>query len=215
MRSSPTITPVSDPATVRRLGAFEDRYGLGAFDRLRALLAQPCVTFAEIAEQFGVTRERVRQWHLELMPEAPRGHARKRLCSILRQKRALLSDPLFRSFYRHARGHLGSSRFRPVAGREGFRKRLVELDRQMVLIKEAHRLRRESSTVAYSLNVGGATVAFIYYRLTESEFLFIPRHALPPSGTTFFDSRHSKYQRFRNAFAPAFAEVRAGDESTT
>jgi hypothetical protein len=215
MRSSPTFTLVSDPAAVRRLGAFEDRYGTGALDRLRALLAQPCVTFAEIAEQFSVTRERVRQWHLELMPDAPRGHARKRLCAILRQKKELLRDPLFRSFYRHAREHLGSSRLRPVANREGFRKRLVELDRQMVLIKEAHRLRRESSTVAYALNVGSATVVFIYYRLTDTEFLFVPRRALPPSGTTFFDGRYSKYQRFRNAFAPAFAEVQAGEESTT
>jgi hypothetical protein len=36
---------------------FEDRYGLGARQRLIALLQQPCVTFADISDQFGVTRE--------------------------------------------------------------------------------------------------------------------------------------------------------------
>ena len=47
----------------RSTGLFEDRYGLGARDRLLSPLQQPCITFAEIADQFGVTRECVGQWH--------------------------------------------------------------------------------------------------------------------------------------------------------
>ena len=37
------------------LTLFEDRYGVGSHQRLMALLAQPCVTFANIASRFSVT----------------------------------------------------------------------------------------------------------------------------------------------------------------
>ena len=63
------------------------------------------ISFAEIATRYGVTRERVRQWHLQLLPGAPRGHQRRRLCIRQQQKRELLTDPVFRHFYRHARAH--------------------------------------------------------------------------------------------------------------
>ena len=66
---------------------FEDRYGRGAHARLLSLLQQPCVTFAEIADQFGVTRECVRQWHQRLLPDAPTGHERQRLCRQYQRKR--------------------------------------------------------------------------------------------------------------------------------
>ena len=46
---------------------FEERYGAGSQQRLIALLEQPCVTFATIATHFGVSRERVRQWHRDLL----------------------------------------------------------------------------------------------------------------------------------------------------
>jgi hypothetical protein len=97
----------------RWLAIFEERYGTGAYGRLIALFGQPCVTFASIADQFGVTRERVRQWHLVLMPGAPRGHERQRLCGLYQQKRRLLAEPLFRSFYQHARPHLEPGADRP------------------------------------------------------------------------------------------------------
>ena len=35
---------------------FEDRYGAGSYARLLGQLRKPCVTFAEIAAQFDVTR---------------------------------------------------------------------------------------------------------------------------------------------------------------
>ena len=68
---------------------FDGRYGAGALAELRGMLEQPCLTFAEIAVRFGVTRERVRQWHLELMPGAPRGHARQRLCAQRQRQHAV------------------------------------------------------------------------------------------------------------------------------
>ena len=45
------------------MNLFEDRYGTGSYQRLMGMFDRPCVTFAEIAGQFGVSRERVRQWH--------------------------------------------------------------------------------------------------------------------------------------------------------
>lgn len=59
---------------------FEDRYGVGSGQRLIAMLEQPCVTFARVAEEFGVTRECVRQWHQRWLPGAPSGHRRQQLC---------------------------------------------------------------------------------------------------------------------------------------
>ena len=50
---------------------FEERHGPGAYERLLDDLRQPCVTFATIAKRLGVTRERVRQWQMELLPDAP------------------------------------------------------------------------------------------------------------------------------------------------
>lgn len=103
------------------MALFEDRYGAGSFDRLKAMFDQPCTTFAAIAQHFGVTRERVRQWHLKLCPDAPRGHERKRQCVLQRSKRELLRQPLFQSFYRHARPHFEPGRFAPprVVGAAG------------------------------------------------------------------------------------------------
>ena len=74
---------------------FEERHGAGAYERLLAELGQPCVTFAAIAKRLGVTRERVRQWQLALLPDAPRGHERQRQCARWRHKRRLFADPLF------------------------------------------------------------------------------------------------------------------------
>ena len=68
---------------------FDDRYGLGAQERLLSMLRQPCHTFARIAEEFGVTRECVRQWHRRLLPDAPTGHERQRLCPQLPHRRHL------------------------------------------------------------------------------------------------------------------------------
>ncbi len=194
-------SPQTD-ADARWLDVFTDRYGVGSRERLLALLQQPCVTFADIAEQYHVTRERVRQWHLQLFPEGPRGHARQRLCWVQRQKKHLLRDPLFRTFYRHARPHVGANRFTLIPIHDGFRKRAVRLDNRLIVLKSAREARRQrrADARAYALGGYGGAADFVYYRLTDDGYLFMPRNVAPAVGTTFLDSPHSKYYQYRNTF---------------
>jgi hypothetical protein len=180
---------------------FADRYGAGSFERLLALFDQPCVTFAEIATKFGVTRERVRQWHVELRPDAPRGHARQKLCVTQRKKKKLLQDPLFRAFYRHVRPYLDASRITLMRTRDGFARRVVRLEGSTVAIKHARRQPTDyGGKPAYVLINSQRPVDYIYYRLGDDDYLIIPRAALPADRTTFLDTPASKYQRFRKSF---------------
>jgi hypothetical protein len=95
--------------------AFSERYGNGAFERLTQRLEQRCLTFAQIAAESGVSRERVRQWYRQLLPDAPSGHERQRLCAIHRRRRRLFGNALYRSFFQRARAHFGQGRI-PVSG---------------------------------------------------------------------------------------------------
>jgi hypothetical protein len=207
LTTSEAAAPVGSavPASIdgRWLAIFEDRYGTGAHERLLALFGRPCVTFAEIATRYGVTRERVRQWHLQLLPDAPRGHDRRRLCLVHNQKRLLLEDPLFRSFYQHARPHVEPGRIQLIPTRDGFRRRTVRLDGLTVAIKNARQhaeRRQEPGHVAYVLTSSSRLVDFIYYRLTPADYLLLPTSAVPAERTTFFDTPTSEYQRFKNTF---------------
>jgi hypothetical protein len=187
---------------------FEDRYGHGSYERLMGMFDRPCMTFAEIAGHFGVSRERVRQWHRQLLPDAPRGHARKRLCVVYHQKRRLLEDPLFRSFYEHARPHVEAGRIALIPTREGFRRRAVRLDGATVALKKARQYAvpaREDDVPAFILTNCHRQVDYIYYKLSPDEYLLVPANALPAERTTFLDTPASKYQRFRNTFAAVSA----------
>lgn len=190
------------PDTTLHVALFEDRYGAGAYDRLLLLLDEPCVSFAEIATRYGVTRERVRQWHLQLRPGAPRGHARQRLCLRKKQRRELLADPLFRSFYRAARTHFSPQQIAPVPSRTGFRLRLVRLDGHLVAIRSARASKklRADGSVVYELSPRARGVDFIFYRLRDTSFLFLPIDRAPKRAATFADNADSKYWPFRNRF---------------
>lgn len=188
--------------------AFEARYGNGSFDRLMAAFEQPCVTFQDIGGAFGVTRERVRQWHLKLMPDAPRGHARQHLCLVHSQKRRLFTDPLFRAFSRHARSAFEARRLALIPARDGFRKRAVKLGDRVIAIRTATRREPkggDESSAAYVLTHIPEPADFIYYRLGEDDYLFLPREVIPPDGLTFVDAPRSRFGRFRNTFAAALA----------
>jgi hypothetical protein len=145
------------------LDLFDDRYGPGSYRTLLTLLRQPCVSFAEIAAQFGVTRERVRQWHRDLLPGAPTGHARQRLCTQLQQRKRLLQDPLVRTFFRHARPHFASGRIEPIRSRQGYRTRSVLIDKQVVRLRDIDQRARDHGSAD-----------FVYVRLSDDEFLFVP-----------------------------------------
>jgi hypothetical protein len=194
----------------RWLAIFEDRHGAGSYDQLIELFQQPCVTFARIAHRFGVTRERVRQWHLRLWPDAPRGHERQRLCGLYHQKRRLLAEPLFRSFYQHARPHLEPGRIALIKSNDVYRTRAVRIDERTVAIREARGLatsRSGSGGAAYSLPRYRGPADFIYYRLTADDYLFLPTRELAAARATFLDRPTSRYQTFKNTFDALHADA--------
>jgi transposase-like protein len=191
------------PVDARRIAAFDERYGPGAHERLCELLRQPCMSFARIAQTFGVTRECVRQWHQAWLPDAPHGRERRRLCRLRRERRRLLDEPLFQSFYRHVRPQLAPGQLALVPAREGFRKRVVRVGGRLVVIKRArvYRAARVRETPAYALTTYRGSAEFIYFRLSASEYLLLPARLLPGAGTTFLDTPMSKYRPFRNTIA--------------
>jgi hypothetical protein len=187
----------------RWLAIFEDRYGAGAYERLIAELRQPCITFADIAKRLGVTRERVRQWQMLLLPDAPRGHERQRLCASQRRKRRLLADPLFQGFYRHARAYVEPHRIELIKTSDGFRMRSVRIDRRVVVLRDARDSAEGPATPnarEYVLPGYRGAAEFLYYRLAPNDYLLLPTRELPVTGTTFTDRPDSRYQRYKNTF---------------
>jgi hypothetical protein len=193
---------MSDPS-------FDERYGAGAHERAVRLLSQPCVSFASIAGIFGVTRECVRQWHRTLLPEAPTGRERQRLCRERRQRQALLRDRTFAAFYRHAQPVLAQFGLGLVPTcTTGYRKRLIRLGDSLVFLKAARASRRSGDTAAeYVLTPYRGPADFIYYRLSDDDFLLVPRREVPASGTSFVDGPSSRYQPYRNSFDVLHAGV--------
>ena len=191
------IDAVATPIVEERwLAAFEDRYGEGSYAKLLSQLRRPCVTFADIAAQFGVSRENVRQWHQRLLPGAPRGHERQRLCRLYQKKRKLLADSLLAGFYRRVRAELPAERVRLIPSRDGYLRRFLHVNGRLVALKRA----RAVDASAYVLGSGVSRADFIYYELTSTDYLLIPRHIVPNGATTFRDTARSKYQRFKNTF---------------
>jgi hypothetical protein len=185
------------------LAIFEDRHGAGAYDRLIEELRQPCITFAAIAKRLDVSRERVRQWQRQLLPDAPRGHERQRLCAISRHKRRLLADPLFRAFYRHARAFISRARIELIDGSAGYRTRAVRIDRRIVALRDA---RRSADAATAAANQQAYLLArcrnadFLYYQLSADDYLLLPVEELPATGVTYRDRSGSRYEVFKNTF---------------
>jgi hypothetical protein len=210
--------PAPRPPDAAWVRSFNDRYGADAYHRLLGALEKPCVSYAETAALFGVTRERVRQWHLLLMPDAPRGHERRRLCRSYHQKRRLLTDPLFRAFVRAARPSFPSQSIGPIPARDGYRKRTVRLAAHTVVLKQAARAHQrdgaQTQAMAYALTSSRGTANFIFYQLSGENYLFVPKAMIPLAGTTFQDTAASKYQQFKNTFrAAAWAQPGAEEDS--
>lgn len=197
---------------------FEERHGVGAYERLLTELRQPCVTFAAIAKRLGVTRERVRQWQMVLLPDAPRGHERQRLCAASQRKRQLFKDRLFRGFYRHARSHMNSERIELIATTGGYRRRMVRIDRRIIALRSARpcdatRISTAplSTALEYRLTTYDGIADFVYYRLAADEFLLIPAHPLRNGEVRFVDESGAPYSDCKNTFA-ALDDVAASPE---
>ena len=83
----------------------------------------------------------------------------------------------------------------------------MRLGDRVIALKAATRRdgRDESSGgAAYVLSPSAEPVDFVYYRLSEDDFLFVPRQAIPPAGVTFVDALPPQYREFRNSFTAAF-----------
>lgn len=190
----------------RQIAAFDDRYGRDAHARLLAQLAKPCVSFADIATAFGVSRERVRQWRLQWAPDAPTGLERRRQCLATRRRRELLEHASFRSFYQEVRRQVSARRLRLVSAQSGYRKRVVRLDNRVAVLTTGRPVTRTAhgqpgQPPAYALPPVPSHAAFVYVQLGAGDYLFVPAASLPPRGTTFVDTPSSKYQRYRRTFA--------------
>ena len=196
----------------RRIAAFDDRYGHGAHARLLDRLGQPAVSFARIAVEFGVSRERVRQWRQQWAPGAPGGLERRRQGLAARRRRRLLEHRAFRAFYLEVRHAVPAHRLGLVSSQSGFRPRIVRIDDRVVVLTGARRLTRSARGQApiYALPPVPARAAFVYVQLGERDYLFVPADALPERGTTFVDTPASKYQRFRRTFAAIDGRAAAG-----
>lgn len=192
-----------------RARLFADRYGALAYDELLQLFASPCVTYADIAKRFGVTRERVRQWHLNIAPGSPRGHQRRRLCQQQQLRRRLLEEPVYRAFIRAARTAFPDVRVQAVSSRTGFRKRLVKLEKWTVALKTAAP-RGSGKSGSYALTGCRSEVDFVFFLLGADTFIFVPRSMVPRGGTTFRDTPTSKYHAFRNTLHSAVIENSQG-----
>ena len=174
---------------------FEERYGAGSRAVLITLLERPCVTFAAIAERFGVSRERVRQWHRALLPAAPTGHARQRLCARHQQRRRLFQDPLFRTFFRQARSHFGAGVVQPIHSRHGYRTREVRVAGHLVALRTAA---PQGAGSSQRFRYRGAA-EYLFIDLGDDGFLFVPAAAAQPG-----DARSAwpaSLEAFRNSFA--------------
>lgn len=147
---------------------WEDRYGVGSFERLMARLDQPCTSFAAIAVEFGVTRERVRQWQQQFRPGAPTGRQRLASCRRLRARRRLLLDPLFRAFYQHACAHLGPGRIAPIRSTDGFRLRTVRIDAHVVSLRDG------TGAIARRPPRRPRAGTFVYVDLPDGHFALAP-----------------------------------------
>jgi len=196
---------------------FDDRYGLGAQARLLAMLREPCQTFARIAQEFGVTRECVRQWHRRLLPDAPTGHERQRQCRQLRHRKRLSKDPLVLGFYRRIRAQIPNARLTLVPSHDGYRSRSIRVNDRLVGLTRAAWLDSAEASAGYVLTYATWTVDYVYCELGDTDFLFLPREALPRRTTRIGEgtSLHG-YRNSFDAFEPVPVRARptgSGEEA--
>ena len=99
---------------------FDVKYGAGAFQQLRNMMAQPCFTLEDMSRRFGVTGERVRQWRVSLLGIRS-GWERQKACALTRRLRAFKFPASLLYVWRRARRH--GLEVRPVETTAGIYKR--------------------------------------------------------------------------------------------
>ncbi len=157
---------------------WDDRYGVGSFQRMLSLLERPCVSFARVASEFGVSRERVRQWQLQYRPGAPTGQQRRQLCREIKARRRMFSDEVFVAFHCKATAQLAEVRLGLLESATGFRARAVRLNRRVVALCDGRHLSSPSMGRAHDVWLLNAPDAeFFFVLLDGDQFLFLPRQA--------------------------------------
>lgn len=195
--------PFSRTADVVRVTRFDDRYGAGAHARMLAYLADPDWSFARIAAEFGVSRERVRQWHRLWTPHVPAGRRRRAIAAARARRWRVLRSPLFKAFFKHARGHVAPERIALVQTRHGFKSRAVRIDSHVVALRDAASAAGDHDGVeaaTYRLAGVRGDAEFVYVRLSTAAFLFLPSAALPAHGLRFPDLPSHPFRAYRNTF---------------
>ncbi len=155
---------------------WDDRYGSGSFQRLLVLLDRPCISFARIATEFGVSRERVRQWHREHRPGAPTGHQRRERCRKLKARRRLLADDVFGALHRRLSDERREPRFDLLPSSGGFRLGAVRVNGWIVALCDGRTLddvRRRRPSDVWVINAPDADFFFVW--LGGADYLLLPR----------------------------------------
>ena len=189
---------------------FDDRYGLGAQERLLAMLREPCQNLCPDCPGVRRDQECVRQWHRRLLRDAPTGHERQRQCRQLRRKR-LSKDPLLLGFYRRIRAQIPDARLTLVPSHDGYRSRSIRVNDRLVGLTRAAWL-ESTDAAGYVLTCATWTVDYVYCELGDTDFLFLPRCTTRiEEGTSLHGYRNSF-----DAFEPAPVRARtmgSGDEA--
>ena len=88
----------------------------------------------------------------------------------------------------HARAHFERGRIEPIRSRSGYRTRLVRIDDAIVALRDAAGEERLPKAFRYR-----GAAQFLFIRLREDEFIFIPASLAP--------TRDGAGAPFRNSFA--------------
>ncbi len=188
-----------------------DRWrGEGAYQKLLGMFENPCITYADIADEFYVTRALVEYWHNRVYPNAE-FRERQKTCTIKNRRQELFRNEDFRAFYRAARRRFPRESIEFIQRSRRFSPRAVNLKSKKVLIRKATKRPYAQSTQkgktyrhghgrTYTLHSPYEDSDYVFYRLRGPNFLFMPPDVLPPKATLFVDSETSKYHKFRNNF---------------
>jgi hypothetical protein len=172
-----------------RESIFDDCYGRGGYERLIRLL-NGNVSFKEIADEFGVSRQTVWAWHKAIYPS----DARRKREPHEPSAEDLFGNELFDIFYSFATQHFPTKDIKPIPSGRGARKTAVMLAGRKVLLRKSQMVGR-----FYQIrNPTAEKAGYIFYPLDEG-FLFVPQ-SIVPSITRFSTSEGSKYYEFMNNF---------------
>lgn len=191
---------------------FDTIYGRDSFEAMLSSLDNYSLTFDEIAERYGVTKQAVSRWH-HTHGHVSSGHKRRHARSVSRYLTELFSSELFSFFYAAAAQHFPDG-IEPIstgrAAGSGFRKSAVMLKSKKILLRKAYIVKQrnqgdkihihgpETKTVEISRP---AENAYAVFYMSGGEFYFIPYNSLPQTRTNFSDSKASKYHKFKNNFS--------------